>query len=139
MTQDPGFCPGTFFWGGEGTPPNFGNSPLPVSELKSEVRMMTSYSDCSDHSLSRATVMYVCHTVYCGTFASPAMGHWGTCPLDFQQFMLLWSPYVIGQTIIFLPCYFFLSIFFFSSPNLSGRRLDVYHMMWPDCEFRMQA
>jgi len=26
---------------------------------------------------------------------------------------LLWSPYVIGQTIIFLPCYFFLSIFFF--------------------------
>ena len=34
--------------------------------------------------------------------------------------------------IIFLPCSFFylsvnLSIFFFSSPNLSGRRLDVYH------------
>ena len=56
-------------------------------------------------------------------------------------------PYVIGQTIIFLPCdygrprpyviggplYFcpVVSIFyllsFFSSPNLSGRRLDVYH------------
>ena len=31
--------------------------------------------------------------------------------------MLLWSPYVIGQTIIF------------SSPNLSGRRLDVYHTL----------
>ena len=31
--------------------------------------------------------------------------------------------------IIFLPCSFYLlSIFlFFSSPNLSGRRLDVYH------------
>ena len=44
--------------------------------------------------------------------------------------VLLWSPYVIGQTIIFLPCDFFLSIFFLfflSSPNLSGRRLDVYH------------
>jgi len=43
---------------------------------------------------------------------------------------LLWSHYVIGQTIIFLPCGFFLlsSIFlFFSSPNLSGHRLDVYH------------
>jgi len=55
---------------------------------------------------------------------------------------LLWSPYVIGQTIIFLwppcvadadiiflPCDFFLSsiFFFYSSPNLSGRRLDVYH------------
>jgi len=26
-----------------------------------------------------------------------------------------------------MPCGFFLSIFFFSSPNLSGRRLDVYH------------
>jgi len=25
----------------------------------------------------------------------------------------LWSPYVIGQTIIFLPCDFFLSVFFF--------------------------
>ena len=33
----------------------------------------------------------------------------------------------IGQTIIFLPCGFFLSSFFLSSPNLSGRRLDVYH------------
>ena len=42
----------------------------------------------------------------------------------------LWSPYVIGQTIIFLPCDFYLSFrlpSFFSSPNLSGRRLDVYH------------
>jgi len=30
--------------------------------------------------------------------------------------------------IIFLPCSFFLSFFFFfSSPHLSGHRLDVYH------------
>jgi len=36
-----------------------------------------------------------------------------------------WSPYGIGQTIIFLPCgYFFL---FFSSPNLSRPTLDVCH------------
>jgi len=46
----------------------------------------------------------------------------------------LWSPYVIGQTIIFSSCFFFLlssSFFFlfFSSPNLSGRRLDVYHTL----------
>jgi len=40
---------------------------------------------------------------------------------------LLWSPYVIGQTIIFLPCDFFLLSFFLSSPNLSRRRLDVCH------------
>ena len=42
----------------------------------------------------------------------------------------LWSPYIIGQTIIFLPCSFYIlssSFFFYSSPNLSGRRLDVYH------------
>jgi len=45
----------------------------------------------------------------------------------------LWSPYVIGQTIIFLPCDFFLLLlllllsFFLSSPNLSRRRLDVCH------------
>jgi len=39
----------------------------------------------------------------------------------------LWSPYVIGQTIIFSSCGFFLllSIFFYSLPNLSRRRLDV--------------
>jgi len=43
----------------------------------------------------------------------------------------LWSPYVIGQTIIFSSCFFLLSSssFFFSSPNLSGRRLDVYHTL----------
>jgi len=41
---------------------------------------------------------------------------------------LLWSPYGIGQAVIFLPCDFYLLLsFFFSSPNLSGRRLDVYH------------
>ena len=48
-----------------------------------------------------------------------------------DQLTYLWSPYGIGQTIIFLPCSFsfFLSssFFFYSSPNLSGRRLDVYH------------
>ena len=41
------------------------------------------------------------------------------------QTSFLWSPYVIGQTI--LSSFFFLS--FFSSPNLSGRRLDVYHTL----------
>ena len=47
---------------------------------------------------------------------------------DSGRLLYLWSPYVIGQTIIFLHCDFYLSsFFFFSSPNLSGRRLDVYH------------
>jgi len=42
---------------------------------------------------------------------------------------LLWPPCGIGQTIIFSFCAFFLlfSFFFFSSPNISRRRLDAYH------------
>ena len=42
----------------------------------------------------------------------------------------LWSPYVIGRPYIFSSCFFFFLLsFFFSSPNLSGRRLDVYHTL----------
>ena len=33
----------------------------------------------------------------------------------------------IGQTIIFLHVVSYFSFLLFSSPNLSGRRLDVYH------------
>jgi len=43
---------------------------------------------------------------------------------------VLWSPYVIGQAIHYIFALWFLlssSFFFFSSPNLSRRRLDVYH------------
>ena len=42
---------------------------------------------------------------------------------------MLWSPYGIGQTIIFSSCrlFYLSSFFFFSSSNLSGRRLDVYN------------
>ena len=44
------------------------------------------------------------------------------------QVRFLWSPYGIGQTIIFLPRgFFFILSFFISSPNLSRRRLDVCH------------
>ena len=39
---------------------------------------------------------------------------------------ILWSPYGIGQTIYIFMLWFVL-LSFFSSPNLSGRRLDVYH------------
>ena len=42
---------------------------------------------------------------------------------------LLWPPCVADADIIFCSCGFYLSssFFFFSSPNLSGRRLDVYY------------
>jgi len=47
----------------------------------------------------------------------------------FTSFHFLWSPSVIEQTNIFSSCGFFFILysFFFSLPNLSGRRLDVYH------------
>ena len=41
-----------------------------------------------------------------------------------HQSINLWPPYEIGYAIIFLPV---VSFFLFSSPNLSGCRLDVYH------------
>jgi len=50
--------------------------------------------------------------------------------ITYIESSLLWPPCVADADIIFLPCGFFLlSIFyhFCSSPNLSGRRLDVYH------------
>jgi len=39
---------------------------------------------------------------------------------------VLWPPYVIGQAIYIFILWFLLS-FFFSLPNLSGLRLDIYH------------
>ena len=49
-----------------------------------------------------------------------------------KVFSSLWPPYVIGGHYIFAlwflsSIFFFLS--FFSSPNLTGRRLDVYHTL----------
>ena len=46
--------------------------------------------------------------------------------IKLHRLLLLWLPCVADADIIFLPCGFFLS-FFFSSPNVSGHRLDVYH------------
>jgi len=48
---------------------------------------------------------------------------------------LLWPPYIIGQAIIFLPCGFFLSFFFFF-PRLISATVDwmssiLPHMVWP--------
>ena len=45
-----------------------------------------------------------------------------------RRWRFLWPPYVIGGPLYFCPVVSFLpSIFFYSSPNLSGRRLDVYN------------
>ena len=52
-----------------------------------------------------------------------------------------WSPYVIGQTIIFSSCSFFLSFFFFF-PRLISAVGDwmstiLLHIAWLQCEFRI--
>jgi len=47
-----------------------------------------------------------------------------------RKFTVIMSALGRPLYFLFLPCGFFLllsSIFFLSSPNLSGRRLDVYH------------
>jgi len=54
------------------------------------------------------------------------MLHQQLCIVEVFVSVSLWPPYVIGQAIcIFILCFLLFS-FFFSSPNLSGRRLDVY-------------
>jgi len=45
---------------------------------------------------------------------------------SFSNVLLLWPPCIADAVIIFFPCGFFLSSSFVSSPDLSGRRLDVY-------------
>ena len=40
---------------------------------------------------------------------------------------LLWLPCVIGGPLYFCPVVSIFLLSFFSSPNLSRRRLDVYH------------
>ena len=70
------------------------------------------------------------HYIFTLWFVMAALCNRGA--IIFLSCSFLWSPYVIGQTIIFLPCDFYLSSFllssfFLSSPNLSGRRVDVYH------------
>jgi len=47
--------------------------------------------------------------------------------LGLQPNCYLWPPYVIGQAIYIFMLSFVLCSFFLSSPNLSRRRLDVYH------------
>jgi len=56
--------------------------------------------------------------------------------------VLLWSPYGIGQTIIFLPCGFFLLLSFFFPRLISAAdwmSTILPHVVWPYCKFGMQV
>ena len=77
--------------------------------------------------------------VNCGQTVAHLSYCWPSCVIIFYKYLValvyviqqhnLWSPYVIGRPYIFSCCGLFvlLSSSFFSSPNLSRRRLDVYH------------
>ena len=56
------------------------------------------------------------------------VSHLTSCDLlTLLYYIIMVSPCGKGQTIIFSSCGFFCFFFFFSSPNLSRRRLDVCH------------
>jgi len=63
-------------------------------------------------------------------------GMYGRTCLQLSAYCLLWSPYVIGQTIIFLPCDFFVLLSFSFFPRLISAAVDwmstiLPHMVWP--------
>jgi len=55
------------------------------------------------------------------------IGHTMGCQPRNRDVVHLWPPYVIGQAIYIFILWFLLVSSFFSSPNLSRRRLNVYH------------
>jgi len=64
-------------------------------------------------------VSFLRHSVYWSLLVMAALhGRWG-------HYIYGRPVYAADADIIFLSCGFFL--LFYSSPNLSGRRLDVYH------------
>jgi len=87
--------------------------------------------DQSVKSLSATTQATGYHHCLITNYASALwVGIWKSLWVQSQFYCtFLWLLYGIGQAIIVLPCGFYLSFFLllFSSPNLSGHRLDVYH------------
>jgi len=99
-------------------------SPL-CDRLWSPWPAVLSFLKCSIHACIHTSSLYHYQPIF-GQFM---FGILSSC-------RLLWPPYVIGGHYIFA-LWFLSSIYLFilfSSPNLSGRRLDVYHTLtqwWP--------
>jgi len=104
----------------------------PIRQLLSKLLCKISSWNTILHASS-----WSCHVLTCVMFNYTwPWVNISTLSLCFMQDTFYGRRYVIGQAIIFLPCGFYLSFFllllsFFSSPNLSGRRLDVYHTSAP--------
>ena len=93
---------------GHSSPPLFGPCLLwSRSPISATAELLLNSTDVTDRPTDHATP-----SIAIGRIASVAMRP---------------NKHAIGQTIIFLPCGFILIFFFFSSPNLSRRTLNVYH------------
>jgi len=78
--------------------------------------------------IARRTRAKIVRTVLCCVvYNSCAQWYSHTCEQFLKLNVSLWSPCVIGQTIYIFILSFILLSFFFSSPNLSCRRVDVCH------------
>ena len=74
--------------------------------------------------------MLLGNTAYCVQLSGEDLLHYSNKieSVGLRKCFYLWPPYVIGQAIyIFILSFVLSSSFFLSSPNLSHRRLDVYH------------
>ena len=62
-------------------------------------------------------------------------------PCGFFFYLSLWSPYGIGQTIIFSSCFFFLLFLFCRLISAVGYWMSTIlpNVVWPQSEFRMQV
>ena len=71
----------------------------------------------------------VCHLFVSIVFSCEIRSHCRRVPKRLVAARLLWLPIVVGRPLYFAAVIsiFRFSSFFSSSPNLSGRRLDVYH------------
>jgi len=87
----------------------------PTPPIMSRPLRIVRYRDMKRHDISISLLDYDMITSINKLF-------W--CHLHFITFSL-WPPCVADADIIFLSRFFL--FFFYSSPNLSGRRLDVYH------------
>jgi len=88
--------------------------------------------------------MWGAHWCHVARTTEPSMCSERCCGLMSNYFHhLLWSPYVIGQAIIFSTCGFFFFYLLFCACLISAvadwMSTILLHMVWPYCKFIMQV
>jgi len=97
-----------------------------IKKFDNQLTYCNSWNNLDGHSMSVEMALF--DRPYVTSWWQPVVSMYLSCIFP-RSYHLLWSTYGIGQAIIFWPCVsiFLSSFYLFSSPNLSGRRLDVYH------------